>query len=141
MPHAEHTVTIQRPIAEVFAFLADAENDRAWRPSVLDIARESGSGVGTRYRQGVKGPLGRRVAADIEITELVPNERIGFRALTGPVRPTGRYELSPAGEGTHVKLVLAAETSGLRKLIAPMVQKAMTGEVAHLDELKRVLEA
>ena len=141
MPHAEHTVTIQRPIAEVFAFLADAENDRTWRSSVLDISRESGSGVGTRYRQGVQGPFGRRVAADIEITELVPNERIAFRALTGPVRPSGRYELSPAGEGTHVKLVLAAETSGLRKLIAPMVQKAMTGEVAHLDELKRVLEA
>ena len=141
MPHAERTVTIQKPVAEVLAYLADAENDRAWRPSVLDIARESGSGVGTRYRQGVKGPFGRRVPADIEITELVPNERIAFRALAGPVRPTGRYELSPAGEGTHVKLALDAETSGLKKLMAPMAQKAMTGEVANLDELKRVLEA
>ena len=95
MPSATHETTIDRPPERVFSFLADAENDVKWRPGVLDISHTSGSGVGARYRQGVKGPMGRRIAADIEITELEPNELIAFRALEGPVRPTGRYELAP----------------------------------------------
>jgi uncharacterized membrane protein len=111
------------------------------RPGVLDISRVSGEGVGARYRQGVKGPLGRRVAADIEITELMPNELIAFRAVEGPVRPAGRYELAPADGGTRVRFVLEAEVGGIKKLMAPMVQKQMQREVENLDRLKGVLEA
>ena len=44
---AENEVVIARPPREVFAYLADAENDRAWRPAVLDIERVSGHGAGT----------------------------------------------------------------------------------------------
>ena len=87
MPHAEHSVTVERPIDEVFAFLADGENDPRWRSGVLDIERVAGEGVGARYRQGVKGPMGRRVAADYEVTEFVPPRALGFRATAGPVRP------------------------------------------------------
>jgi carbon monoxide dehydrogenase subunit G len=141
MPHAENSVTIARPPADVFAFLADAENDLKWRPGVLDMTRVSGEGVGTRYRQGVKGPMGRRVSADIEITEHRPPEVIGFRALEGPVHPEGRYEISPANGGSRVHFSLAVETTGLKRLIGPMVQKSMDREVAALDNLKRVLEA
>jgi uncharacterized membrane protein len=141
MPRAEHTIIVDRPANELFAFLANAENDPKWRPGVLDISRVAGSGVGTRYRQGVKGPFGRRIPADIEITELDPNELIAFRALEGPVRPTGRYELAPADRGTRVRFVLEAEITGVKKLMAPMVQKQMTREVGNLERLKRVLES
>jgi carbon monoxide dehydrogenase subunit G len=141
MPSAAHETTIDRPPEDVFSFLADAENDATWRPGVLDISHISGGGEGARYWQGVKGPLGRRIAADIEITELKPNELIAFRALEGPVRPTGRYELAPAGGGTRVRFVLEAEVGGLKKVLAPMVQKQMNAEVGNLENLKRVLES
>lgn len=59
---------IARPPAEVFAFLADGTNNKQWRSGVLDIALKSGRGRGAVYEQGVKGPFGRRVAADYEIT-------------------------------------------------------------------------
>ncbi|MDP9224001.1 MAG: SRPBCC family protein, partial [Actinomycetota bacterium] len=102
MPHAESDIVIQRPPEEVFAFLADAENDVKWRSGVLDITRISGSGAGARYRQGVKGPGGRRIDADVEVTEFEPNNVIGFCAISGPVRPTGRYRLAAEGTGTRV---------------------------------------
>jgi uncharacterized protein YndB with AHSA1/START domain len=141
MPRAEYTTVIQRPPEEVFAFLADAENDPKWRRGVLDINRVSGEGIGTRYRQGMKGPMGRRIPADIEITELEPNGLITFRGVEGPVHPTGRYELVPADAGTRVRFVLEAEVAGIKKLMAPMVQKQMQREVENLDRLKGVLEA
>ncbi len=62
MPEAHYSVTIQRPIGAVFEYVADGEKGSEWRPGVLDITRVSGSGVGTTYRQGVKGPMGRRIA-------------------------------------------------------------------------------
>ena len=31
MPHAQRTIVIARPPAEVYAFFADAENDKSWR--------------------------------------------------------------------------------------------------------------
>jgi uncharacterized protein YndB with AHSA1/START domain len=58
MPAAKHAVTIRRPIADVFAFIADGEQCPRWRSGVLDIKRVSGEGVGARYAQGVRGPGG-----------------------------------------------------------------------------------
>jgi uncharacterized membrane protein len=140
MPQAEHSVTVERPIAEVFAFLADAENDPRWRSGVLDIARVEGDGVGARYRQGVKGPMGRRVPADFEITEYAPSRTIGFRATAGPVRPEGRYELEPAGDGTRVRFSLACTPRGLARLITPMVARTMRSEVEALERLPAAMD-
>jgi len=139
---AENEVVIERPAAEVFAFVADAENDAAWRPAVLDIARVAGdrAGPGARYRQGVKGPGGRRVDADIETTEFEPDRRVGFRTTAGPVRPEGRYELVAEGGATRVRLALEAELRGLKVAMAPAVRRAMAGEVGNLEHLKRTLE-
>jgi carbon monoxide dehydrogenase subunit G len=140
MPSAEKSITIARPRDAVFAFLSNAENDARWRPGVLDITHVSGEGVGARYAQGVKGPFGRRIAADIEITDYRPNELIAFSTLTGPVRPRGRYELTDAGEGTRVSLLLEAELAGAKKLMAPMVAKSMRSEVGALANLRSELE-
>jgi carbon monoxide dehydrogenase subunit G len=139
---AGNEVVVERPPAEVFAFLADAENDRAWRPGVLDIERVSGDGpgAGARYRQGVRGPGGRRIDADVETTAYEPDRLIAFRATAGPVRPEGRYELAPDGGGTRVRFALAAELRGLKVAMAPAVRRTMDSEVGHLANLKQVLE-
>lgn len=142
MPTAEHEVTIARAPDEVFAFLADGTTNPRWRPGVLDVAHESGAGAGARYRQGIKGPMGRRVPADYEITEHEPPHTLAFRVTAGPVRPQGRYELAPAGAGTTVRFRLDCELSGAKKLfMSRSVQRAMDSEVRNLERLKQVLEA
>jgi uncharacterized protein YndB with AHSA1/START domain len=141
MPEASGTVDIRRPPADVFAFLADGENNRRWRTGVLDIRHKSGQGQGAIYEQGVKGPFGRRVPADYEVTAYEPDRRLAFRAIAGPVRPEGSYELTPLnGGGTRVTFALRASPSGLAKLLGPMVAKTMRSEVAQLDRLRAVLE-
>ena len=141
MGEESNTITIARPVSDVFAFLADAENDPQWRGGVIQMTRTSGQGVGTTYRQIVAGPGGRRIDADVEITEFVPDQRIAFRTTKGPVRPTGSYHLQASNGGTVVTFRLAATLGGVKKLIAPMVAKTMRSEVAALTELKRVLES
>jgi uncharacterized protein YndB with AHSA1/START domain len=140
MPQAERTVTIQRPVADVFTFVANHDNDTQWRPGVVEMRKSSGEGVGERWYQRVKGPGGRQVPADIEVTQLEPNRVLAFRTVEGPVRPAGRYELADENGGTRFTFSLNAELTGLKKLMSPMVQKQMNAEVGNLDNLKRVLE-
>jgi carbon monoxide dehydrogenase subunit G len=135
-------VTVKRAPADVFAFLADGLNAPKWRSGVLDVALKSGQGTGAVYSQGVKGPGGRRIAADYEISAFEPDRRIAFKAIAGPVRPIGSFELAPAGDGTSVTFSLQAELGGLQKLLmGGAVQSTMNAEMQALDKLKSLLEA
>jgi hypothetical protein len=84
MPSARHSVTINRSAAEVFAFLADGKNDRRWRRGVLDLQRVSGQGVGTVYHQAIRGPGGRRIAADYRSRPMTTLKLIAFVSLPCP---------------------------------------------------------
>ena len=81
MPSAEREVTIARPVGDVFAFVADGLNAATWRPGVLDISLASGTGLGAVYKQGVKGPGGRRIAADYRVTAFELNRRLSFETI------------------------------------------------------------
>ena len=86
--------------------------------------------------------MGRRIAADYEITGSEPNRLLEFQTVTGPARPHGRYDFESVDGGTRLSFALDAELTGLRKLLmGSMVQKTMESEVATLDKLKEVLEA
>ena len=141
MASAENSIVVNRPRSDVFAFVADHENDPKWRPGVLDIKRASGEGQGAVYMQGVEGPMGKRVDADFEVTAYQPDTLIAFRTLAGPVRPEGSYRFEDADGGTRVTFSLNASLRGAQKLMAPMVGKSMRKQVAALSDLKRVLES
>ncbi len=141
MASAQHSVTIRRPASDVFAFIADGTNTKRWRPGVLDIEHVSGEGMGAVYRQGVKGPGGRRISADYELTAYEPNRHLAFRAIAGPVRPTGEYRFEETTDGTRVTFSLEAALAGWQKLLmGKAVQATMDGEVRNLDTVKQILE-
>src|SRR6266540_6974186 len=51
MPEAQGSVTIDRPLAEVFAFVADGTTATRWRPGVKDVELVSGQGLGARSEE------------------------------------------------------------------------------------------
>jgi hypothetical protein len=65
----EGTAVIERPVDEVFAFLADGTNDPKFSPRVLEIAKttDGPSGVGTIYRSTVKD-AGMKTKREFELT-------------------------------------------------------------------------
>jgi len=141
MPTASRAIVIARPPADVFAYVADGTTAPQWRPGVLDVALESGTGLGARYRQGVRGPGGRRIAADYVVTAWEPDRRLAFAATAGPVRPTGEYVLEVVEGGTRLTFSLDAKLGGLKGvLMGGAVQKTMDAEMAALDTLKSALE-
>ncbi len=142
MAHAEERITINRPVDDVFNFVLDGMNNQRWRPAVIDIQQVSGkpAGVGAVYKQGLKGPGGRRIDGDYEIVELRPNELIAFQVIAGPARPTGTYRFEPVGGATRVTFTLHFEPKGLARLMDPMITSTMRSEVATLTNLKVHLE-
>jgi len=142
VPEAERTITINQPAAAVFAVVADGPRAPLWRAGVLDVALVSGSGMGAVYRQGVRGPGGRRIAADYEITAFEPDRRIAFRAVAGPVRPEGEFELEPIGAATALTFRLRANLFGWKRLVmARAVQSTWEAEMRGIEPPRELLEA
>ena len=113
MPSAERTIAIRRPVDQVFRFLSDGRTATQWRSGVIEVSKASGDGVGAVYRQVVRGPGGRPVDADYEITALEPDARIAFRAIAGPVRPTGgQAGAESAARAERARVQCAPSTCG-----------------------------
>ena len=141
MPSASRTIMINRPSAEVFAFFTTPDNDLRWRTGVKDIHAHGEPEAGAVIHQTVAGPLGRGIAADIEITAYEPTSLYAFQVVAGPARPQGEFTFTPSGDGTEVRFSLNAELTGLKKrFMAGPVQKSMDAEMANLDKAKAIVE-
>ena len=114
---------ISRPIEDVFAFLADGENDPKFSPRVLEIAKttEGPPGVGTVYASTVKD-AGMKTRREFELTEFVPPTRIRWaeRSKNLVTAPEGGYDLAPEGEGTRLTVHNVLEGHGFGKLLEPL---------------------
>jgi uncharacterized protein YndB with AHSA1/START domain len=142
MVHAEYEVVIDRPIAEVFAFLADGLNDPTWRDGVEEIHRTSEAiGIGATYRQMVRGPGGIHAPGDYVISEYDPPHRLGFQVTAGPVRPTGRFDLTETDPArTTVRSTIDVNPTGAMRFMAGIIGKEFENEVRQIERLKDVLE-
>ena len=142
MPEASRTVVINRPIEDVFAFFTTHSNDKSWRPHVKEISDGGPAGVGAHIHQVVKGPGGRGIPADVEVTGYDPPTRYAFVAVAGPVRPAGEFRFRSLEGRTEVTLSLRASLTGLKNLVLnKSVQAAIDSEVGGLQTAKRLLEA
>lgn len=72
----QRTITVHRPIDDVFAFWSNLENLSQFMDHVLDVKPGDGDGR-TRWR--VRGPMGTTWTWEAETTELEPNERIAWQ--------------------------------------------------------------
>lgn len=122
---------IDRPVEEVFSFLADGENDPKFSPRVLKIAKttDGPAGVDTVYRSTVKD-AGIKTHREFRITEFEPPRSIRWTETSkNLVTGEGGYDLEPAGDGrTRVRLFNTLTGHGPGKLIVGAALKAARKE-------------
>ncbi len=141
----EGSTVIDRPIEEVFAFLADGENDPKFSPRVVEIAKTTDGppGVGTVYASTVKD-AGMKTKREFRLTEFEPPTRIRWSEISKNIvtAPEGGYDLSREGEGTRVTIHNVLEGHGPGKLIAPLaLRSARKGADDFAAAIKRAVEA
>ncbi len=137
----ELSVHINRPVAEVFNYLADPTNLPEWA-SMFDEARPSETPirVGTKVQTRAKF-LGRKLESSFDVIEHEPNKR--FVTKTDKPFPLKRADTYQSeGGGTRVVLVLEAEPGGFFRLGEPILARIMKKQAqAQLDTVKELLEA
>jgi len=139
------TVTIDRPIDEVFAFLADGENDPKFSPRVVEIAKTTAGapGLGTIFASTVKD-AGMKTKREFKLTEFEAPTRIRWSEISKNlvVVPEGGYDLAPAGTGTELTFFNVLEGRGLGKLFAGLaLSSARKGANDFAKAIKTAVEA
>jgi uncharacterized protein YndB with AHSA1/START domain len=142
----ESEITVERPRAEVFDYIARGERlpeyvtDFEWVKQ--DSDGEPALGTSYSYKMARGGTQGT-----FEWTEFQPHSRLAWHgppAKSGPgsMEPAGWWELTDAGAGTRVKLVMAPKPGGLFKVMAPLMSRGMSkGNDKALALLKNQLES
>jgi len=142
----EATIEINRPLADVIAFVDDNSNDPMWQTSVLESEKKSDGpvGVGTIYHIKEKF-LGRVIEQDWEVTER--NEDGSYwaaRSLSGPFPMEATMRFEPNGEGTRISRTLSVDVGRFFKLASPVVghiaKREMDMDFANLKELLEAAE-
>ena len=136
------SISINCSAEAAYRFWRDVENLPRVMPHLLSV-QEIGGG---RSHWQAKGPGGKNVAWDAEITDDTPNHRIAWRSLPGgDVKNSGsvRFLPAPGGRGieVHIELHYWPPTGDLGAAVAKLLRRAPGQEVdADLRSLKQLLE-
>jgi carbon monoxide dehydrogenase subunit G len=141
----EATVKIERPVEEVFAFLADGDNDPKFSPRVQQIKKttDGPTAVGTVYVSTVKD-AGMKTNREFRITEFVPSSRIRWAEQSKNLVTAreGGYDFSSTSDGkTTLRLFNVLEGHGIGKLIAGFALSAARKDAdAFANRIKKAIE-
>jgi uncharacterized protein YndB with AHSA1/START domain len=138
----DKSVVIERPLEEVFAFVANRENDALWAPVVTETRKttEGPLDVGTTYEQAGRF-LGRNLEMHFEVTEYEPNRKIGQRLMSqGRLVATSVCSVEAVSGGTRLTLTGEAQTGGFFWLLPDRImlfpaQRIMGVALRNLKEL------
>jgi uncharacterized membrane protein len=141
--HVTSSIVISRPAEEIYKFWRDFKN----LPRVMKHLESVEVIDGTRSRWVAKGPAGKHVQWEAEMTEDRPNELIAWRSIeSSTVENYGavRFEPAPGGRGTIVYVELNYRPPG--GLLAATIAKLLGEEPQiqlkdDLRRLKQIMEA
>lgn len=139
------TIEIDRPPAEVFAYLTDPAKLPEWM-AIKRSATPDPPGplrTGSRIAEVNAGPFGREMTSTIAVERLEPDHAFDLRPLDGPIRVAARHRLAPTpAGGTRIDYVAEGAVHGPLRLAEPILRRVL-GRSFRRDyaELKRRLEA
>lgn len=129
---------IDRPVQEVWAFLADMNNADKWMTGVTHMKpiTPGSIGMGSKFSFSARG-----ADRQTEVTAWEPQKRLALTSTQGGI--TARYEYSITGNErwTDVQLHAECNARGVWRIAHPLVVFLMKkSDASHLVQLKRAIE-
>jgi uncharacterized protein YndB with AHSA1/START domain len=135
------TVEIDRPAAEVFAFVSDVGKNPRWQQGQRSCRWTSPAPhqLDATYDQTAHF-LGRDVVSTFRVSEYEPGRRIRFVSTSGPFPIDESRTVEPLGEGrSRVTAVVQGDASRTFWMVAPllraMVRRSVRADYARLQRL------
>jgi uncharacterized protein YndB with AHSA1/START domain len=136
-----NTITIERPPATVFAYLANLENLPRWNYALAETRQLTPGppAVGTRYVQTRTIPV--HAEETLEIIELTPNQQLIVQGTLNALPAHLTYTLQPEGTATTLSNTVNLQAPRPLNLLAPIALGRIKSAVAaNLAVLKQLLE-
>ena len=137
-------IVIDRPIDEVFDFVADERNEPRYNPQMTraEMVTQGPIGVGSKFHSVMTGV--RAADMTIEFTEFDRPHRLASAThmSNGGMDITGTLHFEAQGQSTKMKWLWNIEPRGFLKLLGPIVRRmGERQELAIWTGLKKVMEA
>jgi uncharacterized protein YndB with AHSA1/START domain len=135
---------IERPAAEVFAYVTDPSRLASWQTNTVSAVAEDGLPLhlGSRLREVHRAPGGKELASLVEVSAYEPDGTFALRMLEGALPLDAHISLEPGGHGTTLRFRVHGRPSGLMRLAQPLLARTLRAQFAHhCTTLKAVLEA
>lgn len=139
----ETSVRVERPIEEVFAFVANPLMFPRWNLAVQTVHRTSGEGggPGSTYSMQRQLPTGL-VENELEVLGREHPTRFAVRTTSGPTPFLYRYRFAPDLAESVIHLDATVELPSATAVLGPLAARAVRrGVDANLATLKHALEA
>jgi uncharacterized protein YndB with AHSA1/START domain len=139
----EHSVSIARDVADVWAFVADARNDPRWCHKVDSVEQTGGTGPGpdARYRVLHRPRPGKPpVELSMDVVEFDPPRRLRWREQDPDAVFDVLYELESTGTGTLLRQIDEIEW-GIPRPLRPIGRLMVSRDIRkQLASLRTLLE-
>ena len=138
----EKSVIINKPVAEVFAYVQNNENSTKWQSGVVSMQMDEGPDnvVGSRYTE-VRKFLGKEMRTIMEITAFAENVKWAAKVIKGQVLYEVTMTYAAVPEGTKVTTVVEGEPKGFFKLAENLVVSGLEKSLEEdQNRLKTLLE-
>lgn len=119
------------PPDELFAFVADAENNPAWQQGMQSCTWLTGPpiAVGSVYEQHARF-MGRDIRSTFEVVELAEGRRIRIVTTTSTMPLDVTREVSPVdGGGSRVTATIRGGPEGMVALLDPLTERIVRRSV------------
>ena len=133
---------VNRPVAQVFTWLTNAENQGKFDKSSLkmDLLTPGPWRAGSQFKE-LRDLGGRKTEVLSEVSELEPNRRFVIRSKTGPDW-LGTWNFEPEGAGTRLRWTGQLTLKGFVRLLEPLIGKQMRSQIAwQFEQLPGLIEA
>ena len=143
MIRLQTSVRVERPIEEVFAYIADPLLFPRWNSAVQTMHRTSGQNgaPGSTYSMRRQLPSGR-VENELEVLSREHPTNFGIRTTSGPTPFLYNYRFAPDGADTVIYLNASVELPRATAVLGPLAARGVRrGVDANLAALKHALEA
>lgn len=139
----EASITIDRPVQEVWDFVTDCTNEPHWHTDCLAARMTSPLPLQTGSTQAWSMSYAKGKEADLRVTALDPGRTVRLDTIAAPmnVKPTLTYTVQAAGTGTRFTRAMDVRPTGATRLMEPVLRKMMAkNNASYVRKLKEVLE-
>lgn len=140
MPTISTTTNISRPVEQVFGYVTNVENHKAWQAGITD-AQMTPAGpvaVGSTYVY-TTNVMGKKLETRMQVSAFEPNKTWAVKTTGVPTSVETAYHFEPDGSGTKLTISMevpaGAYPAAAEGAIKQQMQKSLEDQAKKIKQL------